>query len=460
MDCSFKAPPSVPRSHAFFETKRMCANPLAVFSEHMSELGDTYYYFFGGIKRVLVTSNPAVLRRILKENSDNYRKSEIQTRRMEHFLGHGLLTSHGAEWKGRRRMIQKGFTRATLAALADDMHASLEESIARLAESAASGLVDLSREMTAITFAMVSRSLFGASIEAAEVDQISNAIVQIQSLIVRQIVQPYLAGWFVASGELRRHERLRLQGDAILRRHIRERRAQPAGTDLLQILLGAVDPVTGNGMTDDEVLHESMQLLVAGHETSANALTWILYLLERNPEYLRRIREEFDAVLGRQRLRPEHLNDLKLAVQIVEESLRLYPPFWMVDRVAVREDRVGEIDIRAGQTIIAFLYGVHRSPDYWSDPSIFRPERITEDDRSTGRGFTFLPFGGGPRSCIGASYAMLQMLMVLSVVLRRFTYSISEGGAVEPGPMIILRQKKGTLTLVRGTSSPTEARSH
>jgi cytochrome P450 len=433
----------------------MAANPLAIFSEKMSKLGETYYYFFGGFKRVLVTSNPDVLRRILKDNYENYRKSEIQIKRMGHFLGRGLLTSHGEEWRKQRRLIQKGFSPTSLDALTDGMHVSLEEGIARFEASVAAGPVDLGREMTAITFTMVARSLFGARMTIAEIEQISDAIARIQAFIVRQIVQPYLAPWFVVSGELRRHERLRQTGDAILRGHIEERRKTRApGTDLLQILLDAIDPDTGKGMSDDQVLCESMQLLVAGHETSANALTWILYLLERNPNYLKRVCAEFDAVSGQLPIGPQHLKHLKLAMCIVEEALRLYPPFWMVDRVAMSDDQAGGFNIPAGQTIIAFLYGVHRSAKYWSEPSAFHPERLKDDDRKTGRGFTYLPFGGGPRGCIGSGYAMLQILMVLSVVLRRFAFSIADGRDVEVMPMIILRQKSGEFTQARHISYP------
>lgn len=442
------SPPSVSRLRAFLEVPRMVANPVAVFHAHLKELGDTYYYHFGGAKRVLVSSDPAVLQHVLKDNYENYRKSDIQMERMRHFLGKGLLTYHGREWMRQRRLIQQGFSPAHLERLAEDMHACLDDSIARL--EAATGPVNLAHEMMSITFTMVARSLFGARLAQEEIDTISEAIIRIQGFIVRQIVQPHLLPWFAVSGELRRHEALRERGDAILLRYVRARRGGPAPErlDLLQILLDAVDADTGARMSDGEVLCECMQLLVAGHETSSNALTWTLYLLERHPEQMAKAREELDVVLGEERLGLRHVPRLKVLTRIIEEAMRIYPPFWMVDRMAAADDRVGPLEIPSGSTIIAFLYGVHHGPRRWPDPDVFQPERLGEGDRKTTRGFTYLPFGGGARNCIGSGYAMLQMLMVLSVVLRRLDYSIADGADVEAAPMIILRQRADVTTRV------------
>jgi cytochrome P450 len=242
---------------------------------------------------------------------------------MCHFLGPGLVIAHGREWRRKRRLIQHGFSPRGLAALAPSMHASLDECLRRFAVAAARGAVDLEREMKAITFSMVAHSMFGARISEDEIQFISDGITRTQSFIVRQIAQPYLAPWFAISGALRRHEALCEQGNAIVLRHIRERRASGNdGNDLLQVLLDATDPDTGEAMTDEQILCESMHLLVAGHETSSTALIWTLYLLQRHPDYLRRAREEFAAVLGDEPLGYHHLPRLKISSRIVEEARR------------------------------------------------------------------------------------------------------------------------------------------
>jgi cytochrome P450 len=303
--------------------------------------------------------------------------------------------------------------------------------------------------MTSMTFGMVARSLFHARMAEREIDGISRAITTIQAFMVRRIVQPYLAPWFAMSGQTRRHHRIRKEGEAILLRYIRSRRTtRRERLDLLQLLLDAVDPDTGREMTEEQVLHESMQLLVAGHETSSTALTWALYLLCLHPSYLHRARHELDTVVGDAQLEYAHVSSLPLTSSIVEEALRLYPPFWMVDRVAIENDRVAGIDINRGTTVIAFIYGAHHSPRHWKDPEDFYPERFI-DCAPTDHGFSLLPFGGGPRGCVGANYAMLQMLMILDAVLTRYEISLVRDSPAEMQPMLILRPSGGMPAHVR-----------
>ncbi len=440
--------PAVPRLAALLESRRMAHNPLAVFAQHAARHGHDYIYHFAGIRRVRVTCNPAVLRRILKDNNVNYRKSPIQMRRMQEFLGPGLLTHHGEAWRQRRLLVQRGFSPAALAALTPGMQDALDEAMAGFDAAVAAGPIDLGHAMMGITFGMVARSLFGARMPPCEVEAISDAILRIQAFIVRRITQPHLAAWFMASGAVARHQALRRQGDAIIARRVAERRAAPtpAGADMLQLLLDATDPETGQRLSDADVTAECMQLLVAGHETSSTALAWTLDLLARHPAQLAAARAELDAVLGDGRAGHRHLGSLPRCTRILEEALRLYPPFWMVDRVAIADDEADGMSIPAGETIIAFLHGAHHAPDWWEDPERFAPERIGEADRRTARGFTYLPFGGGPRACVGSSYAMLQMLMVLDAVLRR--YEPGAGGA-QAAPMMILRQRAGACARIR-----------
>jgi cytochrome P450 len=435
--------PVISRLQGFLDSRRMARHPIAVFGKHHSRVGETFVYYFGGVKKVLVTSDPLILRHIFKDNYENYHKSEIQVTRMRHFLGDGLLTSHGDHWHRQRLMIQQGFRKDRLAALTAGMRISLDESLIRFDRAVEAGPVDISAHLMAMTLAMVARSLFSVNFRQGEIELISDAITKIQAFLVRQIVQPYLAPWFFLSGNLGDHERQRREGDNVLMRHIMARRSGPAADDLLQILLDARNSDTGEGMNSRQILSESMQLLVAGHETSSNTLAWILYLLSRHPEYLRRARAEFKSVLGNGDLEYDHLQRLTLNLQIVEESLRLYPAFWMLDRVALREDRIGSTVIAPGTTVIAFIYGVHHSAKYWDQPEMFQPERFGLAARKSQPAFTHLPFGDGPRGCIGSNYAMLQILMILSVILMKYNFKMSSDREVETAPLIILRPKGG-----------------
>jgi cytochrome P450 len=291
---------------------------------------------------------------------------------------------------------------------------------------------------------MVSKSLFGTNLKDEDVELISRTISTVQEFMVRQIVQPYLDPWFQLSGELRKHEKLRERADKIVLDYISERRRQPgAYDDMLQILMDAVYADTGAGMSDQTILHEIMQLLVAGHETSSNALSWMLYLLSRHPEHVERIRREFEMVVGDSSLRYEDLPALEFTTQVIEESLRLYPPFWMVDREALADDRVEDTVIPKGTTVIVFIYGAHRSPKYWERPESFDPERFSAANKKNHVPFAWLPFGAGPRGCIGGNYAMLQMLTILNVVLRKYELELAPDQQIEERPMIILRPKNG-----------------
>lgn len=447
MSAKFRSPvPHVSRIRAFWESRKVVAHPISVLAQHAARLGDTYYYYFGGVQKVLVTANADVLHHVLKKRHDNYRKSQIQVTRMKQFLGNGLLTSHDAQWRRQRRVIQHGFTPHRLATMTAIMQASLDRSMSGLTADAERGPIELSSKLLAITFDMVLASLFSAQMTRDEREFISNAITRIQSFIVRLIVEPYLSPWFTLSGELRRHETLRQQGDAILLRHIRTRRAVRSGSeDMLQLLLDARYEDSGEGMSDEQILSESMQLLVAGHETSANALSWTLYLLARNPASRLRVVAELEAVLKGRHLETSHIAHLHFTNRVLEEALRLYPPFWMVDRIAIEDDEVAGMHIPAGTTVIAFIYGAQHSHNHWRDPELFRPDRFEDEPP----GFHHLPFGAGPRRCVGAGYARLQMLMILSSFLRDFEFELATGTDISTAPMLTLRPEGGVLMNLR-----------
>jgi cytochrome P450 len=420
----------------------MALNPVQVLSKYTELLGDTFRFYFGGVKEAIVTTNPVVIQHVLKTNSENYQKSEIQVKRMGHFLGKGLLTSHGDVWRTQRRLIQKGFDRKQLDILSSLMQDSLAESLKDFDRQARMGPIDIYPQLMKITFEMVGRSLFGAHLKDEDIHLISRTIATVQEFLVRQTIQPYLNPWFGVSGELRRHEEMRTSADAILLDYIRQRRQEAPGHDLLQILLDARYS-DGTGMSDELVLSESMQLLVAGHETSSNALSWLLYLLSSRPDCLERLRQEFDSVLGGAPLGYSDVPKFEFAAQVIQEALRLYPPFWMVDRMALSDDRVGDLAIPRGSTVVVFVYGVHHSPQYWPNPESFDPERFSKANENPHPQFAFLPFGAGPRGCIGYNYATLQILLILSVLLRKYDLQLASGQTIEPRPMVILRPKEG-----------------
>jgi cytochrome P450 len=420
----------------------MAHNPVRVLTKYIEIHGDTFRFYFGGVKEAIVTINPAVIQHVLKTNSENYHKSHIQKKRMGHFLGKGLLTTEGEAWKTQRRLIQTGFERKQLEVLSSIMQDSLSDSLRDFDRQSRLGPVDIYALMMKITFAMVARSLFGARLKEQDIDVISHAISTVQEFMVRQTIQPYLNPWFAISGELRKHWELRNRAFGILREYIQRRRTEIPGHDLLQILLDARYN-DGHGMDDELIVSESMQLLVAGHETSSNALSWLLYLLSFHSDCVEKIREEFDSVLGDKPMSYSDVPKFEFTTQVMMEALRLYPPFWMVDRMALADDRVGDVHIPQGSTVVVFVYGAHHSPRYWEDPESFDEERFSKAKEKRVTPFAHLPFGAGPRGCIGGNYAMLQMLMILNVLVRKYDFSLVPGQSIEARPMVILRPENG-----------------
>src|SRR6201999_52295 len=314
--------PAVSRLRCFADSRAMFRNPATILSRYTEEFGDTFRIYLGGLKEAIVTIDPAIIQHVLKTNWENYQKSEIQVKRMGHFLGKGLLTTHGEAWRTQRRLIQKGFDRKQLDALSSIMQDSLTDSLRDFDRQVRLGPVDIYTQLMKMTFAIVARSLFGARLKTEDIDLVSHTICTVQEFIVRQTLQPYLNPWFQASGELREHEEMRTCADAVLLEYIQKRRREPPGHDLLQTLMDA-RYADGEGMSDELVLSESMQLLVAGHETSSNGLSWLLYLLSSRPDCLERVRQEFDSVLGDSPLNHGHVTRLEYTIQVMMEGLRL-----------------------------------------------------------------------------------------------------------------------------------------
>lgn len=434
-----KYPPRIPRINSFLDSFNMIKNPLKIFDEYIAAHGDTFTFYFGGVKKAVVSCHPEFIQHVLQKNNHNYYKSEIQVKRMGHFLGDGLTISDGEYWLTQRRLIQPGFHKKQLADLFEIMKAVLDELLDKFDKEIKEGPVNIHDTMVELTFRIIATSLFSTDLKEEALNVISNSITKIQEFIVRQIAQPYLNPWFEISGELKKHEDMRFRSDNIVLDYINSRQKEGGNySDLLQMLLDARYEDTGKGMTDTQIITESMNLLIAGHETSSNAISWTWYLLSQQPETLKRIREEINAVVGDGPILTEHLPQLEYLNKVIEESMRLYPPFWMTDRVAVKDDKILGFDIPKGTTVILFLYGVHHSPKYWDQPEVFIPERFNKENKKKQTSFTYLPFGGGPRMCIGSNFAMMEMLLVFAKMLKDYDFElVSEN--VEPRPQMTLR---------------------
>ncbi len=439
-DGKFTNAPHVPRGQAFLDSRDMVRNPVDVFEKYRAELGPTFTFHFGGARRSVVSTDPALIQHVLLDNRDNYEKSDIQVERMVEFQGKGLVNSHGEAWFRQRRLVAKGFRQKRLAEVLPIQQDVLGELMVRFDQEAAMGPVDVHKHMVRLTLRLVGKSLFGRSMGEQELEQIGDTITEIQAFIVRQIVQPYKIPWFRISGQSERYQKLRRDADKIVLRHIKERRKDlDHDNDFLRILLETPYHDTGEPMGEGMALIESLQLMVAGNETSSNALTWIFYLLARHPEYINQVRDEIAKVIGDDPIDFKNLHELELTLRVVDEALRLYPPFWMIDRIALKDDEVCGIQIPAGTLVIPYIYGTHRNPEIWTDAETFDPSRFDSEQRKERHTYGYIPFGGGPRICVGNNMAIMQILMIIVALVRDYDFELATTEPIGIRPMMLLR---------------------
>ncbi len=415
------------------------SNPLGFLSNAARKYGDLVYFRVAS-QHMYLLNHPDYVREVLVNNQGNFIKSRA-LQRAKILLGEGLLTSEGQHHLRQRRLMQPAFHRERLAAYASAM----SECAVRWRERwQAGGALDVATEMPLLTLSIVAKTLFSADLES-EASEIGGAMTSVLEMF-RLLLLPfseYLDKLPLPS--IRRFEKARARLDATIYGLIQERRksAQDTG-DLLSMLLFAQDEEKdGGGMTDVQVRDEALTLFLAGHETTANALTWTWYLLSQHPEVERRLHDEIDAVLGDRAPELGDVPQLRYAEMVLAEALRLYPPAWAIGRKAKDPFSVDGVEIPAGSIIILSPYLVQRDARWFPDPEKFDPERWTPEAREARPKFVYYPFGGGARVCIGERFAWMEGVIVMAAIAQKWRLRLEPGQHVEPLPLITLRVKNG-----------------
>ena len=437
-----KLPPLVPRYISLVRAASFIANPIPILSANLNQYGRTYRFHIGGFKKGMVTTEPEIIQHVLQKNNRNYKKSEIQTDLLAHYIGKGLLTSEGAYWLRQRRLIQPGFHRDRLAKLVQIINDEIGICIKQLHKSAQTNkIVDLYEVMHTLAFRIVAKTLFSTGMNESQISKLSRQITDIQSFIVKQIRQPYAHLWHRWSGQIQACEGLAKETRQILSSIIEQRLGSGEQLDdLLQMLIDSRYEDTGEQMTLSQLLDECLILFVAGHETSANALAWTFYLLAKNPgKVIPLIRDTQVWVNYGKNPTFNHLKSLTYTTQCIEEALRLYPPAWIIDRVAIEKDTISGYKIPRNTLVILYIYGSHHDSALWNDPESFKPERFDTKTRKSIPDFAYFPFGGGPRLCIGNNFAMMEMQLVLTRLIKEFDFVLQSPSQATLHPLITLR---------------------
>jgi cytochrome P450 len=403
------------------------------------EFGDVSHFRLGREDIVLV-NDPEIIRDILLTKHSNFTKGRAFFR-AGGLLGEGLLTSEGEFHRRQRRMIQPAFHSRRIARFAETMTKHADRTRSRWRDGAT---LDVSNEMMRLTLAVVAETLFGADLES-DTTEIGVALTAARdTLSVKMFPVGKVLEKLPLPG-IRRVQAGREKLDEIVYRLINERRKSPQKhDDLLQMLLDAQDEEDSAArMTDKQVRDEAMTMLLSGQLTTANTLAWTWYLLSKHQEVENRLHDELDRVLGSRLPELGDLEALSYTEKIITETLRLYPPQWMLTRRALNDYQAGDSVVPAGYVVVVSQYLIHRDARYFQEPLRFQPERWTPEFKAALPKYSYFPFGGGPRGCIGEGFAWMEMILVVATLAQQWKLQLRAGRRVVPQQRVTLRPKHG-----------------
>jgi cytochrome P450 len=395
-------------------------------------------------EHLFLFNDPQLVKDVLVTSQHSFLKGRA-LERAKRLLGNGLLTSEGATHVRQRRLIQPAFHRDRIASYASVM----TEYADRAQQQWRSGQeLDVAQAMTRLTLGIVGKTLFGADVDA-QATSVGRALADVLGAFWLTMLPLADVLEHLPIPAFRRSRRARAELDRIIYDMIAERRAAPEDRgDLLSMLLMAQDEEDGGGMTDRQVRDEAMTIFLAGHETTANALSWTWYLLSGAPDVEARLHEEVDRVLGGRLPTLEDVSRLPFVEQVVTESMRLYPPAWIIGRRAIHDYPVRNYLVPARGVVVMSPYLIHRNGGLFADPESFNPDRWTDDMKASLPPFAYFPFGGGARRCIGESFAWMELVLVVSVIAQRWRMRLVPDHPVVPQPVVTLRLKHGLKMIV------------
>ena len=421
---------------------KMLGNPHRYCTEMMLKYNDLVRLDLGLGAMYLVTL-PDHVHHVLVENHENYWKGDLFSR-ARFLFGNGLVVNEGESWRRQRRLMQPAFAHRRVAALVPIMADVVERRLTGWEEAAAMGSpVEIGKEMMSLTLSIIAKTMFSLSISERDLEVMARAFNTALEHMTLRMFTYFLPEWAPLPGK-RACRKAVATLEEMVYRIIRERRESgQEADDLLSMLLSARDEATGEGMTDREIRDEVMTTLFGGYEATADALSWIWYLLDQHPDADETMRNEMAAVVGDRVPAFEDLPRLTYTAQVVQEAMRLFPPFWFYTRTAHHDDEVGGHRIPAGSLVLLCPYATHRHPDFWEIPEAFRPDRFSPEQVAGRSRHAYFPFGTGQRVCIGRHLAMMEMQLILAMVAQRFRPRIVPGSAVVPRAGTSLRAKGG-----------------
>ncbi|MFN3199773.1 MAG: cytochrome P450 [Bradymonadia bacterium] len=436
--------PSLPSSGLLGHSSRMASDPLGLFMDVVHNCGDIAQLRFGPVKAWCL-SNPEYIEHVLVSQHARYRKDTRGYRKLRLTMGQGLVTSEGDFWLRQRRIAQPAFARKTLKGFAETMTACTDEAVSRWSEAARAGQsLDMARELFTLTLKIAGLTLCNLDM-TDEASRFGKAVDVVLERFLFLFTAPVPWPEYVPTPATLAFWRANKVLKGTVEDIITQRRASGAEHhDLLGMFMAATDEETGEGMSDRQLRDEALTMLLAGHETTANALAWTLHLLTQHPEVARRIEAELDTVLGADRRLPtlDDLKALQYTTQVFKESVRLFPPVWVLARRCIERDEIGGFTIEPGHYVFFSQWSMHRHPRLWQNPERFDPDRFAPEAPNPGR-FLYFPFSRGRRQCIGDRFAEMEGVLLLAVMMSRLRFDGLSDDPVIPEPTVTLRPKGG-----------------
>ncbi|MDT0675069.1 cytochrome P450 [Autumnicola musiva] len=430
--------PTVSTFQFLKNANRILRNPLPFHHENFEKFGDVFQIDLGFGKKIIFCRNAGLAKYALQKNQKDYHKSEIQTKEMAKYIGHGLLTTDGEKWKKQRRMIQPAFHKKQLARLLESIDSAIKIELDKIKPNKETDIFPIFNDLA---FQTVVQSLFSGAANQEEIDRLQYITEAAQKMLVKELRQPFKRWYFHLTGKIRHHLQLTQEARDILKKIVAERKAGGKRyDDLLDMLLDARYE-DGNGMDEEQLIDEILILFTAGHETTSNALTFIAELLAKHPEVQEKISAETKKAKAGSENLFQFLKSCTYTAAVIEESMRLYPPVYFIDRVNLEEDEYEGISIPKGSSLLFSMFEIHRHKSHWENPEKFDPERFMGENNHEP---FYYPFGAGPRKCIGNNFAMYEMIIAVAELVSRYKIS-GASGKIEVLPLITLKPKNALL---------------
>ena len=433
--------PIVPLTSFIKHSLEILKNPLPFHRKNFENLGDTFQLNVGFKTHIFFSRDAKLLEYVLQKNQKNYTKSKIQTKEVAKYLGKGLLTAEGEHWKKQRKLIQPAFHKQKIKELLTTIQEQIRDNYSLLKTN---NKFDVFPIFNDLAFQVVAKALFSSTSKKKDIAQLQHITEGSQRMLVKELRQPYLGWWFSLSGKIQEYKNLTEDARQILKKIVEQRKKSNVRfNDLLDLLLDSKYD-DGSAMEEKQLMDEILILFVAGHETTSNSLTFTSQLLAQHPEWQELIFKEAKTLNENNDDLMEIVGQSKICQQVIEESMRLYPPAYFIDRLNYKTDAYNGIKIKPQSDLLFSIYEIHRHPKLWKNPEQFQPERFENGSRVYSS--QYFPFGAGPRKCIGNNFAMFEMIIAVREMVLNYKIK-PQFATIGITPLITLKPNNAYLEL-------------